>query len=188
MSNATTSRTVNGIEVDALKQTIQAVEAEPAKGKTRWQVTSRWQGGARIDHDVEGVEIGGEQIERRFTLKSDEPLQLHGTNEYANPQEFLLSGLNACMMVGYSAVAALMGIELDKLEVEVEGDIDLRGFLGIDSHVKPGYDGLRQTVRIAAENATPAQLEELHEIVKATSPNYFNVTTPIATSSRLVIE
>lgn len=187
MTNATTSSLVNGIDVEALKQTIAAIEADPAQGKTRWQVTSRWQGGTRSDHEVRGVRIGDEQIERRFTLKSDEPLELCGTNEHANPQEYLMSALNACMMVGYAAVAALMGITLTKLEVEIEGDIDLRGFLGIDAHVKPGYDGLRQTVRIAGDG-TPEQFAELHGIVQATSPNFFNVTTSVPTASRLCVE
>ena len=187
MSNMTSEQMVNGIDVEALRQCIAQIEADPAQGMTNWRVKSRWQGGTRSDHAVETVSIGGEEIARGFTIKIDEPTELCGSNEYANPQEYLLSALNACMMVGYSAVAALMGIELTKLEVEIDGGIDLRGFLGIDTHVKPGYDGLRQTVRIAGDG-TEEQFEKLHEIVKATSPNFFNLTTSIPALSRLVIE
>ena len=92
-----------------------------------------------------------------------------------------------CMIVGYAAVCASEGIELDDLRIETEGDIDLRGFLGIDSSVKPGYDSLRYTVHIRG-HATAEQLERVHEIVKATSPNRFNVAAAIALKSRLVVE
>jgi uncharacterized OsmC-like protein len=187
MTHVLENKLINGIDVEALKQTIGAVEADPAQGQTRWQVTSRWQGGARSDHEVRGAQIGGEQIERRFLLKTDEPLELHGTNEHPNPQEYLLSALNACMMVGYAAVAGLMGIHLTKLEVEVEGDIDLRGFLGLAQNVRPGYAGLRQTVRIAGDGSAE-QFAELHAVVQATSPNYFNVTSPIPVASDMVVE
>jgi hypothetical protein len=84
-------------------------------------------------------------------------------------------------------VAALMGIKLTKLEIRTWGDIDLRGFLGIDSKVPPGYKSLQQTVTIAAE-ASDQQLRHLHETIKRTSPNYFNITSAVPTQSRLVIE
>jgi len=186
MSTNTTNK-LNGIDVEALQGAIAAVAKNPAAGATTWHVRSEWAGGARSDHYVEGTRIGGEDLDRRFTLRADEPYELCGTNEYPNPQEYLMAGLNACMMVGYSAVAALMGIELKKLEVELSGDIDLRGFFGIDPSVARGYESLRQTVRISAD-ATREQLEQLHATVLDTSPNFFNVTRAIPTRSDLVIE
>jgi len=187
MTTATKSNQVNGIDLAALRNCITDVEHDPAAAQTSWQVRSTWKGGTRTDHQIDGVQIGGEQIERQFTLSIDEPNELCGTNQYANPQEYLMSAINACMMVGYSAVAALMGIRLSKLEVELEGDIDLRGFLGVGDGIKPGYEQLRQTVRIAGDG-TPEQFEQLHSVVCATSPNYFNITTAIPTNSRLVVE
>jgi len=182
-----TTQHPNGIDTEALQGAIDAVVENPASGQTRWSVRSEWKGGTRTDHYIDAYEIGGERIERAFTLHIDEPRQLCGTDEYANPQEYLLSAVNACMMVGYSAVAALMGIELTKLEVELVGDIDLRGFLGIDESVANGYESLRQRVRIAG-NASPEALRKLHETVLATSPNLFNITHAIPTNSELVIE
>lgn len=187
MTTATQQRIVNGIDVEQLRQAIDGVAADAAAGHTAWRVTSTWKGGTRTDHHVDGVEIGGQRIERKFTLKIDEPRELCGTNEFANPQEYLMSAINACMMVGYSAVAALMGIELTKLEVELTGDIDLRGFLGVSDRVSPGYDSLRQTVRIAG-GGTEEQFQRLHEVVKATSPNYFNITRAVPTNSTLIVE
>jgi len=181
-----TSKLLNGIDVEALQGAIEAVKADPAAGATFWKVRSEWVGGARADHVTEGTRIGGETPDRRFKLSTDEPLELCGTNEHANPQEYLMAGLNACMMVGYAAVAALMGIELKSLEVELEGDIDLRGFLGIDPSVARGYENLRQTVRISAD-ASREQLEQLHATVQDTSPNFYNITRAIPTRSQLVV-
>jgi uncharacterized OsmC-like protein len=178
---------VNGINVSALKQAIDAIEANPDAGKTHWKVTSRWVGGTRTDHFVDALEIGGQTVQREFKLQVDEPLELCGTNAFANPQEYLLAATNACMMVGYAAVAALMSIKLSKLELEISGDIDLRGFLGIDPAVPAGYQRLHYTVHLAGD-ATRQQLEKIHEIVQRTSPNYYNVSHPIELISELVTE
>lgn len=180
------TKKVNGIDVDALRSTIAAVAERPEAGATHWSVHSTWRGGTRSDHQVDGVRVGDQQVPRRFTIQSDEPRELCGTDQYANPQEYLLSALNACMMVGYAAVAALMGIQLTMLEIEIEGDIDLRGFLAIDPTVKPGYERLRQTVHIAGDG-TPEQFAKLHETVKATSPNFFNITQAVPVNSRMVV-
>jgi uncharacterized OsmC-like protein len=187
MSTISENTQVNGIDVDALSQAIEAIAADPAKGQTRWHVTSRWRGGTRSDTSVKAYSIGGQRVAKDFTIRVDEPYELCGTNQFANPQEYLLAALNACMIVGYSAVCALQGIELEELRIETEGDIDLRGFLGIDSSVKPGYESLRYTVHIKGD-ATAEQFEKVHEIVKATSPNRFNVATAIALKSQLVVE
>ena len=186
MTATMTKTVVNGIDTTQLQGAIEAVTADPANGQTRWTVNSRWVGGTRSDHRVESCQIGGQEILRQFTLSTDEPTQLCGTNQFANPQEYLLSSMNACMMVGYAAVAALMGVKLTKLEVRTTGDIDLRGFLGLDPTVPAGYPRLQQTVHITG-NGTPEQMQQIHETVKKTSPNYFNVIRAIPTESRLVI-
>jgi organic hydroperoxide reductase OsmC/OhrA len=129
MSSTIENTQVNGLDVDALTQAIEAIADDPAKGQTRWQVTSRWRGGTRSDTSVKAYYIGGQRVAKDFTIRIDEPYELCGTNQFANPQEFLLAALNACMIVGYSAVCALQGIELTELRIETEGDIDLRGVL-----------------------------------------------------------
>jgi uncharacterized OsmC-like protein len=82
-------------------------------------------------------------VPRRFSIDIDEPSELGGTNRFANPQEHLLAALNGCMTVGYVAQCAVRGITLESLEIETDGGIDLRGFLGIDPTVPPGYENLR---------------------------------------------
>jgi uncharacterized OsmC-like protein len=187
MTTTTEPTTLNGINLDALRETVEAITQDPAQARTRWEVTSHWRGGTRSDTRVTRCRIGDRHVARDFTIRVDEPLELCGTNQFGNPQEHLLAALNACMVVGYSACCAHMGIELEELRIETEGDIDLRGFLGIDPTVRPGYDQLRYTVHIKGKG-TPEQFEEVHRTVMATSPNYFNLGTAIPLKSRLLVE
>jgi uncharacterized OsmC-like protein len=179
--------TINGLNVDDVAALIDAVKADSAAGQTRWRVKSEWQDRTHNRTTVEGFEIGGEKVERRFVIDVDEPEQLGGGNAYANPQEYLLAALNSCMMVGYVALCSLNGIKLEKLEIETTGDIDLRGFLGISDQVVPGYEDLAYTVRIKGD-ATPEQFEEIHRLVQATSPNFHNVARPVPLSPALIVE
>src|SRR5262245_36987744 len=162
---------VNGINVDDLTALIEDVRQDPAKGQTSWRVATTWRGQTRSHSQVEGFAIGGEHVPRRFSFDIDEPLELGGSNQFANPQEHLLAALNACMMVGYVAQCAVRGITLEKLEIETRGEIDLRGFLGIDPAVPPGYDKLAYIVRVKG-NGTKDEFAEVHRAVMATSPNF----------------
>lgn len=85
------------------------------------------------------------------------------------------------------AGAAVNGITLSKLEIETTGQLDLRGFLGIDPDVKPGYESIQYVVRIAG-NGTPEQFQQIHENVIKTSPNYFNVSRPVRLDAKLQVE
>jgi len=178
---------VNGINVDDLFALIDDVKLEPAKGKTNWHVTTTWQGQTRSRAEIESYEIGGEKVPRRFSIDIDEPCELGGSNSFANPQEHLIAALNACMTVGYVAQCAVRGITLESLAIETGGEIDLRGFLGIDPAVPPGYENLSYTVRIKG-SGTKEQFAEIHEAVMATSPNFYNMARPVALKPALVVE
>jgi uncharacterized OsmC-like protein len=178
---------VNGIDVDALFALIGGVKQDAAKAKTNWKVTTTWQGQTHSRSEVAGFAIGGKPVPRRFAIDIDEPCELGGTNRFANPQEHLLAALNACMTVGYAAQCAVRGITLERLEIETEGEIDLRGFLGIDPAVPPGYETLHYVVRIKG-SGTEEEFAQIHEAVMATSPNFYNVSKPIALRPALVVE
>jgi uncharacterized OsmC-like protein len=178
---------VNGINVDDLFLLIDDVKRDPAKGKTNWHVTTTWQGQARSRAEIGCYEIGGEKVPRRFSIDIDEPRELGGSNSFANPQEHLIAALNACMTVGYVAQCAVRGITLESLAIETDGTIDLRGFLGIDPAVAPGYENLSYTVRIKG-NGTREQFAEIHQAVMATSPNFYNLSRPVALKPALVVE
>src|SRR2546423_13572588 len=178
---------VNGINVDDLFALIEGVRRDAAKSKTNWRVTTTWQGQTRSRAQIEGFGIGGERVPRRFSIDIDEPCEIGGSNRFANPQEHLLAALNACMMVGYVAQCAVRGIILESLEIETVGEIDLRGFLGIDPAVPPGYDNLRYIVRIKG-SGTKEQFAEIHKAVMATSPNFYNLSQPVDLKPTLVVE
>jgi len=183
----TAPKVVNGIDVDALFALIEDVKTNPAKGKTHWRVATAWQGQTRSRATVEGFGIGGDQVPRRFAIDIDEPSELGGSNRFANPQEHLIAALNACMTVGYVAQCAVRGITLESLEIETEGEIDLRGFLGIDPAVPAGYGKLSYIVRIKG-SATKEEFEAVHEAVMATSPNFYNLSRPVALKPTLIVE
>lgn len=185
-AKTTQPNVINGLNVDDLKALIAGVADNEANGQTHWKVATQWQGQTRSRTQVEGFDIGGTHVARPFTLDIDEPHELGGSNSQANPQEYLLAALNACMTVGYVAQCSVRGITIESLEIQTEGDIDLRGFLGLDPKVANGYESLRYTVRIKGDG-TKAQFAEVHEAVMATSPNYFNLSRPVALKPTLVV-
>ncbi len=178
---------VNGINVDDLFALIDGVKRDVTKAKTNWHVSTSWRGQTRSRSQVESFEIGDERVLRRFSIDIDEPCELGGTDQFANPQEHLLSALNACILVGYVAQCAVHGITLESLNIETDGEIDLRGFLGIDPAVPAGYQNLSYTVRIKG-SGTKEEFDKIHEAVMATSPNFYNVSRPVALRPTLVVE
>jgi uncharacterized OsmC-like protein len=178
---------MNGIDLDALAGVMRDIEHDPAKGVVGFRVRSAWKGRTRSETEVGSYTIGGQEVARRFAIDVDEPFELLGENTAPNPQEMLMTALNACMIVGYVAGAAVRGIKLESLAIETAGELDLRGFLGIDPAVRPGYDAIRYTVRIKG-NGSAEQFREIHETVQRTSPNYFNVARPIRLDAELVVE
>src|SRR5262249_23508917 len=148
VSAITQSNVVNGIDVTALGDIIEQVKDDPAKGLVEFRVKSEWKGQTRSETSIDAYRIGGKKGHRRFKIDVDEPLEVLGGNTAANPQEYLMAALNACIVVGYVAGAAVNGIALSKVEIETSGLLDLRGFLGLDPNVKPGYDSIQYVVRI----------------------------------------
>jgi uncharacterized OsmC-like protein len=177
---------VNGINVDDLFALIEGVKQDAAKAVTNWRATTSWQGQTRSRTQVSSFGIGGQNVPRSFSIDIDEPCELGGGNCFANPQEYLIAALNACMTVGYVAQCALRGITLASLEIETDGEIDLRGFLGLDPTVAPGYEKLSYTVHIKG-SGTKAQFAEIHQAVMATSPNFHNMNKSVALEPTLIV-
>lgn len=183
----TTPNIVNGIDVDSVRALAEMVAGDPSTGKTHWKVSSKWQGQTRSRARITSFGLGADDIKRDFSIDIDEPVELGGTNLHANPQEHLLAAMNACMMVGYTALCALQNIRLEKLEIETTGEIDLRGFFGLDPSVAPGYENLNYVVTIKGD-ATEDEFRKIHEMVMATSPNFYNLSKPVALNPTFVVE
>jgi uncharacterized OsmC-like protein len=175
---------VNGLDLAALGEVVHAIAADPGQALAGFEVTTRWTGQTRSESEVEGFTLGGERIARSHKIVADEPCELLGSDGAPNPQELLMAAINACMMVGYVAGASLKGIKLDSLEIRTRGTLDLRGFLGLDDSVPPGYQSIDYDVRIAGAGS-PEQFEEIHQTVMKTSPNYFNISRPVRMNGTL---
>jgi len=164
----------NGVDLEALGKTIEAIRQNPELGKSRFRVRNKWLGGGHNRTRVQGFYGGGREMTHKqdFELHADEPPVLGGTDEGANPVEHLLNALAACVTTSMVAHAAARGIEIDQLESEIEGDIDLQGFLGLDESVPKGYKDIRIKFRVKTD---PKNIEELKKLAMF-SPVYNTVT------------
>jgi uncharacterized OsmC-like protein len=178
---------LNGIDLDALDEIIGEIDSDPAKARVEFRVRSAWTGQARSETMVDSYTFGGARVARSFKIAVDEPFELLGENTAPSPQEMLMAAFNACIMVGYVAGASVRGVTLEKVEIETNGELDLRGFLGLSDTVKPGPERIAYTVRIKGDG-TPEQFQAIHEAVMKTSPTYFNVSRPIAIDAKLEVQ
>ena len=175
---------VNGLDLAALGTVVEAIEKDAGQAKVGFDVVTRWTGQTRSETMVEGFDLAGNRIARRHKIVADEPCELLGTDSAPNPQELLMAAFNACIMVGYVAGASLKGIKLDSVEIRTRGELDLRGFLGLDDSVPPGYEAIDYEVHIKGDGS-PQDFEEIHQTVMKTSPNYFNLNRPIRMNGTL---
>ena len=175
---------VNGLDLAALGEVVEAIEQDSSKGVVGFDVVTRWKGQTRSETTVDGFTIAGERVNRSHTIVADEPLELLGADSAPNPQELLMAAFNACITVGYVAGASLKGINLESLEIRTKGQLDLRGFLGLSDAVPPGYENVDYEVRIKGDGS-PEDFEEIHQTVMKTSPNYFNMSRPIKMNGSL---
>ena len=117
----------------------------------------------------------------------DEPESLGGANTGPNPVELILAALGSCQEITYRAYATALDIPLESVSVTLEGDIDLRGFFGVDDSVRPGYQGIKGTVLINS-SADEATLQMLRTAVNAHCPVLDILTKPVPVELDLSIE
>ncbi len=171
----------NGIDVDQLLTTIDAVKNDPTVGSFTFHASSHWEEGTRNQGRIGRFKHAGAEDESRdapFELRGDEPPVLLGENAGPNAVELLLQALGFCYAVGFVANAAARGIEIDSMEYEVEGDLDVRSFLGLDGP-RAGFTQVRATGRVSSPNATEEQLQELCQYVQDTSPVRDSLANPV---------
>lgn len=154
----------NGVDTPTLFATIDAVKGQPELAKFQFRASSRWLEGTHSRSRVEAFSGAGgtHSHTSEFQFEADHPKVLTGTGRGPTPVEFLLHGLLGCLTAGIANVAAARGVTLSRVESKVEGDIDLRGILGLSKDVRNGYQGIKVTFRIAGD----APAEKLREIVE----------------------
>jgi len=176
-------RIINGVDLDTLMATVGAIKADPGLGFSRFRASNRWLGGNHNRSRVTGFHAARQEIAHRqaFEMDADEPAILAGNDEGANPVEHLLHALASCLTTSMVAHAAVRGIRIEALESELEGDIDLNGFLGLDASVPKGYTAIRATFRVKAD---PRDLDAIRELA-AFSPVFNTLVSGTAVSVML---
>jgi uncharacterized OsmC-like protein len=161
----TKSRVVNGVNLETLMATVNAIKDDPELGACHFRASNKWLGGNHNRTTVTGFYGAKQEIahKQKFEMDADEPPILAGEDEGANPVEHLLHALASCVTTSMVAHAAVRGIHVEEVESELEGDIDLRGFLGLSDDVPKGYTDIRVKFKVKADPKDLARLEELIE-------------------------
>jgi uncharacterized OsmC-like protein len=185
----TTVTMVNGIDVARLVETTEAITGNPELASFRFRARSTWQDGTYNLGEVSTFTHAGAEDKSRaaaFVLHGDEPPVLLGSNKGPNAVELLLQALAFCYAVGYVANASAKGIEITRMDYEIEGDLDVRPFLGLQGP-RPGFARIRATGRVSSPNATREQLEELCRYVQDTSPVRDCLANPVPVETTLEV-
>jgi uncharacterized OsmC-like protein len=164
---------VNGVPVSAVVGLVEAVRSDRAKGQTKWNAVTTWKGGFNCESKI-----------RDHTIYMNEPDALGGTDTAPNMVETVLAAYGSCLTVGYTLNAALRGIKINDLKVELEGDLDLAGFFGLSAEVPAGFSDIRAKVHLDAD-ASPEEIQALHDHVLKTSPVGCILARPLNVSTEL---
>jgi uncharacterized OsmC-like protein len=165
-ASETQNQVVNGVNVTKLEETIGAIQETPTLARFQFRNRNRWLGGGHNRSHIKEFYGAGEEDTTRsepFVLDADEPPVLLGEDTGANPVEYLLHALAACLTTSLVVHAAARGIEIEEVESRIEGDLDVRGFLGLSDDVRKGYQGIRVSFRVKSD-ASGEQLRELAEM------------------------
>lgn len=185
--NTADKRTPNGVDLEKLTGTVEAVKASPALARFTFRAHNRWVRGAHSKTTIQGFYgTGKEDTSRKvpFVLEGDEPPVLLGDDAGPNAVEAVLHALASCLVVGFVYNAAARGIGIDSLELDLEGDLDLQGFLGLSKSVRPGYEGIRVVCRVGSK-ASDQEIQTLWEVAQNLSPVLDIVRNPVPVSLKI---
>jgi uncharacterized OsmC-like protein len=178
---------LNGVDVKQLQQTIDAIKTNPNWARFTFRAGTEWINGSRSRTKIQGFYgAGNEDASRRqpFYLEGDEPPVLLGNNAGPNAIEIVLAALGSCLVAGFIYKTAAEGIKVEHLEFSLEGEMDLRGFLGLSPQVRPGCQCIRLSYRVKSD-ATRQKLEELWDYVQKTSPVLDIIRNPVSVTIEL---
>lgn len=177
------AKIVNGVNVDDLTATIEAIKKDPEIAFFKFRAKNMWVDGTHNRATVKDFFGALKEDDSRMAMDFDldEPPVLCGKNLGANPVEYLLVALSGCLTTSLVAHAAARGVKVKKVESRYEGDLDLRGFLGLSEEVPVGYRQIQVFFKIDAD-LTIDQKEELVRAAKKYSPVFNTVTksAPVA--------
>ena len=165
---------LNGVDLDTLMGTVNAIQADPELGISKFRASNTWMDGNHNRSMVAGFYAAKQEIAhaQTFIMDADEPAILAGGDQAANPVEHLLHALASCLTTSIVAHAAVRGIEIEELESELEGDIDLNGFLGLDAKTPKGFTAIRASFRVKAD---PNDMDNIKQLAMF-SPVFNTIT------------
>ncbi len=178
----------NGVNVDQLFGTIEAVKGDADVAKFQFRAKTKWISGGHCVTEIKdfyGAKKEDTSREVPIVMEGDEPEVLLGKDHGANAVEAVLHALASCLTVGYVYNASAMGITINSLEFSMEGNIDLHGFLGLSESIRPGYKDIKVVCKVSAD-ASREQLDELSNYVKKTSPVLDIIRHPVPVSIELL--
>lgn len=183
---AKTKRTpvpINGVDTPTLLATIKAVGAQPDLAKFKFRAKNTWVTGTHSRSTMSGFFGAGaeQQHKASCTADGDHPAVLCGADNGPTPVEWVLHALATCLTAGIGNIAAARGIKLTKVESTVEGDIDLRGILGLSKEVRNGYQGIQVSFAVEGD-ASPEELEQIVMQSKARSAVFDVITNGVPVS------
>jgi uncharacterized OsmC-like protein len=154
---------VNGINMNVLQDTVKAIKEDPELGTCKFHITNKWLGANHNRSKIESFYGAKQEFDHKqpFELHADEPPILAGQDQGPNPVEHLLHALAACVTTSMVAHAAVRGIDIEEVESEIEGDIDLQGFLGLSKDVPKGYTNIRVKFKVKSDIKDTEQLKRL---------------------------
>ncbi len=169
----------NGVNVDALLEARKALTEAPEAAQFQWRATCKWVHGTYSRSTVEGFfGLGEEQHHKtEFTFDADHPEVFASEDRGATPVEIVLAGLASCLTAGIASVAQLRDIQLRSVTATIEGGMDIQGILGMDSDVRPGFDGITVKYDIDAD-ATPDEIKAIVAQSQKRSAVYDLITNP----------
>ncbi len=166
MSEQTTktgNATVNGVTVGRVMDVIGAIEENPENARFQFRLNNRWKDAGLNRSRVQSYYAVGREDDTRskpFVVDSDEPEITSGGDSAPNPMEFVLHSLASCLTSTMVYHAAVLNIEIESVESSLEGDMDVRGMLGLSEDVRKGYQAIRVRMRVKS-SASAETLEEL---------------------------
>jgi len=178
---------LNGVNVDQLVGTINAIKATPDLARFKFRAKNEWINGGHSRTSIQSFYGAGQKDSSRdqpFVLEGDEPPVLLGANAGSNAVEAVLHALASCLAVGFVYNAAAQGIKIESLEFDLEGDLDLHAFLGLSDQVRPGYENIRLSYRVKSD-APREKIVALCDYVQKTSPVLDIIRHPVPVSISL---
>ena len=169
---------LNNINIAGLSEYANEVKENNVQGKASYGVELNWESGTKTKVKTKNMVLGEHRLIRDFNFVIDEPTQLLGVNSAPNPAEYMLGGLAGCMAVTFMAGATAMDIQISELKLEIDGELDLQGFLGLNPDINPGFPELKFVFHVKG-SGTQDQYNSLMERVSKHSPNFNTIKNEV---------